>query len=399
MKTIHFILIAALLPVSCLADTNSGLVAYYTFEGNGNNAMGTGFDMTNNRVNFLPGLHGQAAFFDGSNQQFQTPLNFSVTNTSSRTISIWLYPMNIPGQLGNILAWGYHWGDAGTCWDLHLAPPNSGPASINASWVMYSSGPGSLAWSYYQWINLAITWDSNSSTATFYLNGTNVGGYVSFGSASINTQPGPLVVGYFHPGDAPDTSWKTPYIGLMDDLKIYNRALTRLEILQTAGINIAPAITQNPTSVLANWGDPVQFSVVADGYPGPSYLWYKDGLPLWWATNSTLSLSSVDFPDAGNYTVVVSNIAGSVTNSPAAQLSVNPAGMSIGLYSFISLTSNIGKTLTIQNTTNLSNPNAWVTSTNLLITSPVQVWIDTSVDVSPGHDALRYYRVLAAPTH
>jgi len=64
------------------------------------------------------------------------------------------------------------------------------------------------------------------------------------------------------------------------------------------------------------------FSATATGSPAPSYQWHKGGVALSGATASTLNLPSVTSSDAGNYTVVVTNSAGSVTSS-AAVLTVN----------------------------------------------------------------------------
>jgi hypothetical protein len=185
---------------------------------------------------------------------------------------------------------------------------------------------------------------------------------------------------------------------LIDDLRIYNRVLTPVEVAGLAGANSPPIITAQPHGAVAYWGENVQFDVEADGYPEPSYLWYKDGFAIPWATNAAISLGNVDFSDAGNYTVVVSNSEGSVTSGPPALLVVNPAGVSIGLYPFLTIEGTAGKSFGIQYTIDVSQTNSWITLTNLTLSQPVQVWIDTGVDVSPGHDAKRFYRIVAIPS-
>jgi len=75
--------------------------------------------------------------------------------------------------------------------------------------------------------------------------------------------------------------------------------------------------TTQPSSQAANEGDPLMFSVVATGTPAPSYQWYKDGSILTGETNTTLSLASVSASDAGSYTAVANNAAGSVESAPA----------------------------------------------------------------------------------
>ncbi len=86
----------------------------------------------------------------------------------------------------------------------------------------------------------------------------------------------------------------------------------------------APAITSQPVSQNVTAGATVTFTVGATGTAPLSYQWMKSGANLSGATTSTLTLASVTTADAGSYTVLVSNSAGSVT-SAAATLTVNPA--------------------------------------------------------------------------
>ncbi len=87
---------------------------------------------------------------------------------------------------------------------------------------------------------------------------------------------------------------------------------------------VAPTITTQPISQTATVGGAVSFTTAASGTPAPTYQWRKDGVNLTGATNATLSLSNVQNADAGAYTVVASNAAGSVTSS-AATLTVQAA--------------------------------------------------------------------------
>jgi sugar lactone lactonase YvrE len=84
----------------------------------------------------------------------------------------------------------------------------------------------------------------------------------------------------------------------------------------------APAITAQPQSQSVNAGTSVNFSVTVTGKPTPTYQWLREGSAIAGATGSTCNLSNVQAADAGNYTVVVTNLAGSVT-SAAATLSVS----------------------------------------------------------------------------
>lgn len=97
--------------------------------------------------------------------------------------------------------------------------------------------------------------------------------------------------------------------------------------------------------------------------------------------------------NAGLYSVVLTSPLGSVTNPPA-QVVVNPAGVTLGLYPGVTIDGVVGYNYIIQNTADLSNTNAWVTLTNLTLVQPVQLWVDTNADASLPANPHRFYRVL-----
>ncbi len=86
----------------------------------------------------------------------------------------------------------------------------------------------------------------------------------------------------------------------------------------------APAFTSQPSNQSVTAGASVTFTVAASGSPSPTFQWRKDGTALLGQTSSSLTLTNVQTGDAGAYTAVASNSAGSVT-SAAATLTVAPA--------------------------------------------------------------------------
>jgi alpha-tubulin suppressor-like RCC1 family protein len=90
----------------------------------------------------------------------------------------------------------------------------------------------------------------------------------------------------------------------------------------------APQITTPPQSQSVSVGGAVSFSVVATGEATLSYQWHRNGEPLPGATSATLTLDPVIYADRGDYRVVVTNTAGSVT-SDIAVLSVNKLAQTI----------------------------------------------------------------------
>lgn len=102
----------------------------------------------------------------------------------------------------------------------------------------------------------------------------------------------------------------------------------------------APVFTLQPVSQTAEVASSLTLSVVAAGNPAPVYQWRKDGASIAGANAPTLTLASFSSADAGTYSVVASNGAGSVTSNAAvvtiAGFSVPPpAGTSTGVKTVI----------------------------------------------------------------
>lgn len=83
-------------------------------------------------------------------------------------------------------------------------------------------------------------------------------------------------------------------------------------------IAVVPVITDQPVSAVAATGSAASLSVSNSG-PGPfGYQWLKDGVILSGQTNSTLSITSFQVTDCGNYSVVITNAQGMAISFPAS---------------------------------------------------------------------------------
>jgi alpha-tubulin suppressor-like RCC1 family protein len=98
------------------------------------------------------------------------------------------------------------------------------------------------------------------------------------------------------------------------------------ELLFSASVSLTtqvlPAITSQPTSRTVLQGASTSFTVAATGTPAPTYQWHLNGVAISGATSTTYTLASAQADNAGSYTCIVSNPAGSVTSSTAT-LTVN----------------------------------------------------------------------------
>lgn len=97
----------------------------------------------------------------------------------------------------------------------------------------------------------------------------------------------------------------------------------RLSVLTDGAPNTAPAIATQPVGLALVAGQTATLAVAASGSGPLAYQWRRDGTPLPGATGPVLTLADLQPGNAGSYTVVVSNAAGSVT-SDAAGLAVTP---------------------------------------------------------------------------
>ncbi len=81
---------------------------------------------------------------------------------------------------------------------------------------------------------------------------------------------------------------------------------------------VPPAISGQPTNVTAIAGQQVQFNVTAGGTAPLHYQWRFNGAELESQNSLQLTLNNVQPGNAGNYTVVITNVAGSLTSVVAA---------------------------------------------------------------------------------
>ncbi|PYJ80629.1 MAG: hypothetical protein DME22_23770, partial [Verrucomicrobia bacterium] len=152
----------------------------------------------------------------------------------------------------------------------------------------------------------------------------------------------------------------------------------------------APVFTTQPQSQAVIAGNNVTFSSVAIGTPTPTYQWKFNGSNITGATSSSYTKNNVTTNDAGNYTVVASNSAGSTTSATAVLTVYNTAAATLSSSAYsnnqfqFSLTGVPGYTYIVQASTNLTS---WISvKTN---TSPF-----TFTDTQATNYPYRFYRAI-----
>lgn len=190
--------------------------------------------------------------------------------------------------------------------------------------------------------NLQITISASSTTApgitTQPVAGvTNlVGSSVGITSSTVSivaNGTGPLSYQwYFNTNTA--VSGATSASLTLNNVQLSNAGYYRCTITNSSGAtnsaNALLTVWQPPTNVVSPAGVTVvaggsaSFSVTASGTPALTYQWYFSNSALSGVTNSTYNIANTRASQAGNYTVVITNSAGSITSSIAVLGVTNP---------------------------------------------------------------------------
>lgn len=165
----------------------------------------------------------------------------------------------------------------------------------------------------------------------------------------------------------------------------------RAFLLVPSGADLPPTVLRQPTDVSVFAGEPFELVALGSGSGTLSYQWQRSGtnLPSAQAASHAVARSILD--DAGEYRVVISNGAGSVTSAVArVDIKVRPE-LSLEQYAGVSVRGLVGKSYRIEGA---DAPGAdWVVLKHLTLEVSPTLWID---ETSPARTR-RVYRVVEGP--
>ena len=237
------------------SNLQTGLVGYWPFCGNASDASGNGNNGTVNGATLTADRYGNpnsAYSFIGSNQIVVSP-NFYDNGWSSSTISIWFNTSSLSQQHQALFNTIPHDGEA-IVWN-HSAAPNKichwkNENTSVGSWNIFA--PNALNYNNVQennWINISIV--KNNMQYSYYVNG--ILDKVSISSIAALNQLSAIRFGSIGTTEF--------FNGKLDDIAIWNRALTSAEVQQLYTLNndsptyswspggaTSPSITVSPTS-------------------------------------------------------------------------------------------------------------------------------------------------------
>ena len=154
-----------------------------------------------------------------------------------------------------------------------------------------------------------------------------------------------------------------------------------------------PNITTQPLGQRVVVGNSVSFGVAVSGTAPFSYQWRYNAGNLPNATNAIYGIQAVGTNNTGNYSVIVTNVVGSVTSSNALLLVVVPPSLALQFaagYPLLNLNGMLSNNFVVQYSTNLTSTN-WINLLSLtnLLTSPY-LFLDPAGVVPPA----RFYRAV-----
>ncbi len=209
---------------SSYANMINGLVAYYSFDGNAND-----MSINNNNgtlygdVAFVPGINNQAAYFDGINSYMESPY-ITALSLTEWSISAWIYPLVMPSVEAFIIG---REDDAGYRYNYALVMGSNG---FNAQYETAASDYDHIVTAYGansgMWLHVVAT-RSSDGTHEIYLNGSSGGSGVWNDVPEQNSEI--LIIARYLDSYAGNDRY---FNGYLDDIRIYNRALSETEVTQ-----------------------------------------------------------------------------------------------------------------------------------------------------------------------
>jgi len=213
-------------------EHDDGLIAHYPFNGNANDESGNGHDGTVNDATLTSDRFGNADsayLFDGSDDYIEVPDSTDLRlNDTSFSVSTWFYETARNSSYADGLLFKRGRG-SNNGWYYSISG-NSSVVGVGKMTYQVSAGIDPLANSDAQvplnsWIHSVMTYDQASKTVRIYINGILDSTHPNIPSPNALTTES-LFIGL-------DSALATyAFHGKIDDVRIYNRALSAEEITE-----------------------------------------------------------------------------------------------------------------------------------------------------------------------
>lgn len=297
-------------------DITSGLVAYFPFSGNANDASGNGNHGSPGTAQLSPDRFGraQSAYtFNGVDSVITTarPPTANVENVS---MFCWIKPNKLP-QWGMALSLGTATGGGTAPCNGYSLGIGDAISTTTLQGARLTAANACVAWidggyvfaSTLEWHHVGLVRQAGRND--FFVDGR----LVASRAIAAPSPPTQFAIGTMLGSDRTISAFN----GSIDDVRIYNRALSALDIaylFASETTSARPVIAVHPVAATAVEGERTSLTVLAIGSAPLAYRWTRDGMVIAGATTASLLFERVQASDAGIYAVTVSNAAGVVTS-------------------------------------------------------------------------------------
>ncbi len=303
------------------ADINSGLIAYWPFDEQNNPAaidvVGTANGTPQNGVSWAEGYLEGALFFDGNDDYVQLGNPASLRPTTTMSISAWIY---LEGRQSS--NWGRVIsktnGSTGDNWAMIATAYNSIDCRIGGT----SNRSANNSITQYEWQHIACTYDGAS--VKVYRNGTLIHSYAKSGAIPTINE---VTIG------RNATAVNRYFKGGIDDLRVYNRALTQADVIELYSFDGNPFVdTEAPTVPQGLLADEILDNAVTvswqeatDNIAVAGYTLSRDGTEIVTLPETSYTDTGLPSNTAFSYTVEAYDAAGN-RSGPSGPLSVTTTG-------------------------------------------------------------------------
>ncbi len=234
----------------------SGLVAYWPFDGNLNDVSGNGYNMKSASVTYQNGVNSKSGYWSGS---VNTTLLKTMNISSSLTVAFWVRPQKVGNKTGSINMGSGNFGL--NFKDFAFVIQGGFGISVEMQRVLVFKDDNCYLCKEVnlsdKWHHVAVT-VSSGGKPTLYVDGSLVNNatVVSFGGVTLSS---PTMGGKVRTGQNPNADQR--FKGLLDDMLVYNRALSAAEIKSVYSVAepIIPGtprlddITYSSSGLIAHW--------------------------------------------------------------------------------------------------------------------------------------------------
>jgi hypothetical protein len=304
----------------------NGLVAAYGFdEGTGTgvaDASGSGNGGTTSNTTWsTAGKYGAALSFNGSSSYVNVPDSSSLDLTNGMTIEAWVRPSSL-GTTWRTVVLKQQTGDL--AYGLYANNNSTRPVGYVYNSAERSAGGGS-ALAANAWSHLATTYDG--ANLRLYVNGVLAGTTATTGNVVVSS--GVLRIGG-------NSVWGEYFSGLIDEVRIYNRALSASEIGLDMNTPVSTPDQTPPTDPTALTQTGATEASVSVSWTGSTddvalagYGLYKDGALV--ATTTSTSATFAKLTCGTSYLLAVDayDNAGNRSAKPAVIGSTSPCDATV----------------------------------------------------------------------